>query len=138
MSTENKVIDVTIDENVPFGMVLQFLDVDEVTGVETPINMTGYTLRGSISKTLEGTPSILAQFTTAIVDPAQGIASISLSKAQISTLAAAALPDRDKYNPRVRQVGFYDVILTRSSLGSETSSTRIMEGRISVSDGVTV
>lgn len=137
MSTENKVIDLVIDENVPFGLILQFLDVDEDTGEEVPINMTGYTLRGSISTTLEGTPNILVNFSTALVDPGQGVVSLALNKQQVDTITAAAKPSRDKFNPRVRPVGFYDIILTRDSLGSDTSSTRIMEGTVSISDGVT-
>lgn len=137
MSTENKIIDLVIDENVPFGMIMQFSDVDDITGAETPIDLSDYTLRGSISKTLEDGGAILTSFSTAIVDPDNGVASLALTPTQVALLSANASNIRDRYNPRVRFVGYYDLILTRTSLGADTSSTRIMEGKVQISDGVT-
>uniref|UniRef100_A0AAU8BU04 Uncharacterized protein n=1 Tax=Salmonella phage PMBT29 TaxID=3137286 RepID=A0AAU8BU04_9VIRU len=47
------------------------------------------------------------------------------------------LPKRDKYNPRQRFAGYYDIIMTRDVIGSAISSFRIMEGKVFISDGVT-
>ena len=138
MSTENRVIDVVLDENVPYGMIMQYIDVDDSTNppTETVINLKDFSLRGSISKDLDGGP-ILASFVTSIVDASQGVASISLTKAMVDTLAAAASKERDKYNARLRFIGYYDVIMTRTTIGADSSSFRVMEGKVYLSDGVT-
>ncbi|AFQ22287.1 collar tail protein for L-shaped tail fibre attachment [Pectobacterium phage My1] len=46
--TENKTLDLIVDQNVPFGLVLQFQEDDG-----TVSDLTGFTLRGSIKKELE-------------------------------------------------------------------------------------
>lgn len=138
MSVENKIIDITIEEHVPFALILQFLDIDDSVypPTEIPVDLTGYSLRGDIRNTLDDSAPIIASFTTSIVDAKQGAASISLSTADTSTIAIAASSNRDKYNPRQRFVGYYDLIMTRTT-GSTSSSFRILEGKVFVSDGVT-
>lgn len=137
MSTENKTIDLTIDENVPYSLLLAFSDenTDVFPTTSTPIDLTGFTLRGVIKNSLEANAATIVSFTTSIVDAAQGVANISLTAANTATIAAAASPTRDKFNPRLRFVGYYDILMTRT--GSAPASFRILEGAIYISDGVT-
>lgn len=137
MSTENRVIDIVLDENVPYGMIMQFFDVESDPPYnQDPVNLKDFSLRASVAKDLDGSPPI-TNFITAIVDAAQGVASISLTKANVAALSAAASKERDKYNARLRFVGYYDVVMTRNTIGAETSSFRVMEGKVYLSDGVT-
>ncbi|EBS4928562.1 hypothetical protein DQZ53_24315 [Salmonella enterica subsp. enterica serovar Bareilly] len=139
MSTENRVIDLVIDEKVPYGLMMQFLDVDDSTypPTNTPVNLTGYSLRGVIKNSLDENAEILASFTTNIIDAAQGAVAISLPVESVENIGAKASKDRDKYNPRQRFAGYYDIIMTRDVIGSAISSFRIMEGKVFISDGVT-
>ncbi|AAU05271.1 hypothetical protein [Enterococcus faecalis] len=139
MSTENRVIDLVVDENVPYGLLMQFMDVDDSVYPSTskPVDLTDFSLRGSIKSSLEDGAETVASFTTAIVDAAQGVASISLPVSAVTTIASKASKERDRYNPRQRLAGYYDVIITRTAVGSAASSFRIMEGKVYISDGVT-
>lgn len=138
MSTENRTIDLTIDENVTYGLLLQFSDenADVFPPTSTPIDLTGFSLRGDIKASLEPGAPVLASFTTAIVSAAEGIAQISLPVETTQLLAQGAKPSRDIYNPRLRLVGYYDILMTRQA-GDSPVSFRIMEGSIFISDGVT-
>ncbi|MFP9048724.1 hypothetical protein, partial [Enterococcus faecalis] len=89
----------------------------------------------SIKSSLEDGAETVASFTTAIVDAAQGVASISLPVSAVTTIASKASKERDRYNPRQRLAGYYDVIITRTAVGSAASSFRIMEGKVYISDG---
>lgn len=137
MSTENKTVDLSIEANIPFGLVMQFQDITtDSSGAVTDttnISLAGYTFRGSI-KTDLSSPTILQNFSFTVIDSAKGILSMSLSKTQTAAIAAAAQSTRDKYNPRLRFVGYYDIILTKSSTNTEF---RVLEGKIFISDGVT-
>ena len=139
MSTENRVIDIVVDEKVPYGLVMQFMDVDDSVypPSEIPVNLTGYSLRGTIKASLDEDAEILATFKTRIIDAAQGAAAISLSVGDVNNTGIKASKERDKYNPRQRFAGYYDILMTRDVIGSEVSSFRIMEGKVYVSDGVT-
>ncbi|AXC41491.1 collar tail protein for L-shaped tail fibre attachment [Salmonella phage S131] len=139
MSTENRVIDIVIDEKVPYGLIMQFMDVDDSVypPSEIPVNLTGYSLRGTIKASLDEDAETLATFKTRIIDAAQGAAAISLSVGDVNNIGIKASKERDKYNPRQRFAGYYDILMTRDVIGSEVSSFRIMEGKVYVSDGVT-
>ena len=139
MSTENRVIDLVVDENVPYGLLMQFMDVDDSVYPSTskPVDLTGFSLRGTIKSNLEEGAETLASFTTSIIDAKQGVASISLPVNAVTTIASKASKERDRYNPRQRLAGYYDVIITRTAVGSAASSFRIMEGKVYISDGVT-
>lgn len=139
MSTENRVIDIVIDEKVPYGLIMQFMDVDDSVypPTEVPVNLTGYSLRGTIKASLDEDAETLATFKTRIIDAAQGAAAISLSVGDVNNIGIKASKERDKYNPRQRFAGYYDILMTRDVIGSEVSSFRIMEGKVYVSDGVT-
>ena len=104
MSTENRVIDLVIDEKVPYGLMMQFLDVDDSTypHTNTPVNLTGYSLRGTIKASLDENAETLASFTTKIIDAAQGAIAISLPVEAVENIGAKATKERDKYNPRQR------------------------------------
>lgn len=137
MSTENRVVDIVVDENVPYGLLMQFMDYDEANPlVGTPVNLTGFTLKGSIKGSLEASAPIITNFNASIIDAKQGVASISLPKESVKLLGLAAKNERDKYNARLRFVGYYDVIMTRGP-GATATSFRIMEGKVYISDGVT-
>lgn len=139
MSTENRVIDIVIDEKVPYGLIMQFMDVDDSVypPTEVPVNLTGYSLRGTIKPSLDENAEVLANFKTRVIDAAQGAAAISLSVADVTNIGEKASKERDKYNPRQRFAGYYDILMTRDVIGSEVSSFRIMEGKVYISDGVT-
>ncbi|WVX92452.1 collar tail protein [Escherichia phage vB_EcoS_HZ_ZJUN2] len=139
MSTENRVIDIIIDEKVPYGLIMQFMDVDDSVypPTEVPVNLTGYSLRGTIKSSLDENAEVLANFKTRVIDAAQGAAAISLSVADVTNIGEKASKERDKYNPRQRFAGYYDILMTRDVIGSEVSSFRIMEGKVYISDGVT-
>ncbi|ANN87067.1 hypothetical protein [Shigella phage SHSML-45] len=139
MSTENRVIDIVVDEKVPYGLIMQFMDVDDSVypPTEVPVNLTGYSLRGTIKSSLYENAEVLANFKTRVIDAAQGAAAISLSVADVTNIGEKASKERDKYNPRQRFAGYYDIIMTRDVIGSAISSFRIMEGKVFISDGVT-
>ncbi|QTJ63442.1 tail protein [Salmonella phage STWB21] len=139
MSTENRVIDIVVDEKVPYGLIMQFMDVDDsiYPPIEVPVNLTGYSLRGTIKASLEEDAETLATFKTRVIDAAQGAAAISLSISDVTNIGNKASKERDKYNPRQRFAGYYDILMTRDVIGSEVSSFRIMEGKVYISDGVT-
>ncbi|WAB24923.1 hypothetical protein [Citrobacter phage vB_CfrD-Cit2] len=139
MSTENRVIDIVVDEKVPYGLIMQFMDVDDSVypPSEIPVNLTGYSLRGTIKASFDEDAETLATFKTRIIDAAQGAAAISLSIGDVNNIGIKASKERDKYNPRQRFAGYYDILMTRDVIGSEVSSFRIMEGKVYVSDGVT-
>lgn len=138
MNIENKVVDLVVESNVPFGMLLQFQDITtdnngNITNT-TAIDISGATFRGSIKDKLTG-GTLLANLSFTLADPTRGILSMNLSLTQVESLAQSASTNRDRYNPRLREVGYYDVIMTRVSTGTEF---RILEGKIYLSDGVTV
>ncbi|QPI14989.1 tail protein [Salmonella phage GEC_vB_N3] len=139
MSTENRVIDIVVDEKVPYGLIMQFMDVDDSVypPTEVPVNLTRYSLRGTIKSSLDENAEVLANFKTRVIDAAQGAAAISLSVADVTNIGEKASKERDKYNPRQRFAGYYDILMTRDVIGSEVSSFRIMEGKVYISDGVT-
>lgn len=136
MSTENRVVDLVIDENVPYGLLMQFFDVDESVypNTESPINLTGFSLKGVIKTSLDASAPTVATFNTAVIDAAQGVATISLPVEAVKALGLVASPERDKYNMRQRFVGYYDIIMSRNG----SAPARIMEGKVYISDGVTV
>lgn len=125
--TENKTLDLIVDQNVPFGLVLQFQEDDG-----TVSDLTGFTLRGSIKKELEDA-STLTDFDTEITSATGGLASIVLSKASVQILVDN-MSDKplSAYDIRQRMVGYYDLLLVNG-----TKSFRIMQGRVIISLGVT-
>ncbi|WP_349043664.1 DUF7264 domain-containing protein [Brucella melitensis] len=139
MSTENRVIDIVVDEKVPYGLIMQFMDVDDSVypPTEVPVNLTGYSLRGTIKSSLDENAEVLANFKTHVIDAAQGATAINLSIADTTNIGEKASKERDKYNPRQRFAGYYDILMTRDVIGSEVNSFRIMEGKVYISDGVT-
>ncbi|EIS1948468.1 hypothetical protein LZD12_004769, partial [Salmonella enterica] len=115
------------------------MDVDDSVypPTEVPVNLTGYSLRGTIKSSLDENAEVLANFKTRVIDAAQGAAAISLSVADVTNIGEKASKERDKYSPRQRFAGYYDILMTRDVIGSEVSSFRIMEGKVYISDGVT-
>lgn len=138
MATENRTVDLTVDENVPFGMLLQFQDIDDSVypPLSKPVDLTGFTLKGVIRDSLEANAALLATFVTSVVDAKQGVASISLTAANTTDLGTKASKERDRYNQRLRFVGYYDIIMSRTG-GTSPTSFRIIEGAVYLSDGVT-
>uniref|UniRef100_A0AAU8EEG3 LtfC/p132/Gp6 beta-sandwich domain-containing protein n=2 Tax=Viruses TaxID=10239 RepID=A0AAU8EEG3_9VIRU len=114
MSTENRVVDIILDQNVSYGLMLQFMDIDDSAypATETPVNLTGVTLKSSIKDSLESTGVKLADFVVTVINATQGQASLGLTAATVATIVSKASKERDKYNPRLRFAGYYDVIMT--------------------------
>lgn len=136
MSIENKTVDISIEANTPYTLLMQFADVEDLNGItsSTVIDLTGCTFAGSIKADLNSGSPILENFTITLVDAPRGIVSVGLSKAQTVTLASKASSLRDKYNPRLRFLGYYDIVLTKAST---STSFRVLEGKVYISDGVT-
>lgn len=140
MSTENKTVDLIVEANVAYGMIIQISDITVTNGINvasTPVNITGASFRGSIRKELSSASPIIESFSISVQSPADGVALIRLSKAQTQNIMSKATGQRDKYNPRIRFVGYYDILMTRAPAAGEALEFRILEGKLYVSDGVT-
>ncbi|ATS94091.1 putative tail protein 1 [Pectobacterium phage DU_PP_V] len=123
--TENKNLDLVIDENIDYSLLLQFSEDDG------PTDLTGLAISGSIATSLGANP--IVNFTSTIRDAEAGLATISLTKAEVAVLVSnASTTPVDKFDTRKRFVGYYDILVSRTSM-----TTRIIQGRIFVSLGVT-
>lgn len=131
---ENRTVDLVVDANIDFAYALAFENVSNSGFGEqvSPMDISDLSLRGSISADIEGTEH-LADFSFRTVKPEAGITSIELDKATVKSLVEVADPERDKFNPRLRFVGYYDVISSNKGM----SDVRILEGKVYISDGVT-
>lgn len=136
MSIENKMVDLSVEANIPYGLLMQFEDVETLFDSENifPINLTGATFKGAIKDSLDPGAALLETFTITVIDAANGVVGVSLSKTQTANLTTKASKIRDKYNPRLRFVGYYDIIMTKTS---SNTNFRVLEGKVFISDGVT-
>lgn len=135
---ENRTVDLVIDSNTSFAYIMEFRDVttNYTNTVENmvPVDLTGATFKGDIKASLQASDPIITSFDFSIVTPKNGIASMSLTSAKVAILASKASKDRDKFNSRIRFAGFYDVLITYPN----KQPIRILEGKVYVSDGVTI
>lgn len=141
---DNKTLDIVLEENTDFGFRLTFHEATTectehpVTGEDTncvekriPLPVTGLSFSGNIADSLEDDMTILASFSFSLLDAPSGIIEMTLSKDIVNTIAAV----RDSSTKdRLRLVGYYDVVSLDSSADI---TTRIMQGKVFVSDGVT-
>lgn len=136
MSIENKMVDLSVEANIPYDLVMQFEDVETLLDSENifPINLTGYTFKGVIKESLDPEAALLETFTITVLDAANGVVAVNLSKTQTANLTTKASKIRDKYNPRLRFVGYYDIIMTKTN---SNTNFRVLEGKVYISDGVT-
>lgn len=135
MIIENRTVDLRMDANIDFGYLLQFTEVlVDDSGRETvnPVDLTGFTFKGSISDELQS-GKILANFDIEIADATKGIVTLFLAKDIVNTLPRRKDSKAEEYNSRLKFVGYYDVVST-NTLGSQV---RILEGKIFISEGVT-
>lgn len=135
MIIENRTVDLRMDANIDFGYLLQFTEVlVDDSGRETvnPVDLTGFTFKGSISDELQS-GKILANFDIEIADATKGIVTLFLDKDIVNTLPRRKDSKAEEYNSRLKFVGYYDVVST-NTLGSQV---RILEGKIFISEGVT-
>lgn len=142
-----KTFDMVLEDGTDFGYKLTLTEVSEVCSehpvtkepincvpVRTPIDIANLTFSGNISLSLDEGSTSAASFTFTKINVLGGVVQMTLSKALIDTLIPQASSTRDKYNTRVRFLGYYDVVVLDTST---TSSTRILQGKVYVSDGVT-
>lgn len=129
-------VDLSVEANIPYGLLMQFEDVETLLDSENivPINLTGATFKGAIKDSLDPGAVLLETFTITVIDAANGVVGVSLSKTQTANLTTKASKIRDKYNPRLRFVGYYDIIMTKTS---SNTNFRVLEGKVFISDGVT-
>lgn len=129
-------VDLSVEANIPYGLLMQFEDVETLFDSENivPINLTGATFKGAIKDSLDPGAALLETFTITVIDAASGVVAVSLSKTQTANLTTKASKTRDKYNPRLRFVGYYDIIMTKTS---SNTNFRVLEGKVFISDGVT-
>lgn len=143
---DQKTYDIILEEGADFGMRLRLKETEEnctnhpVTGqpencveVETPINLTNMLFAGSIATSLDDGSNPIGTFGFQKTDPVNGVVDMSMSRASIVALAPYASSVRDKYNPRVRFLGYYNVEVTDVEADVVT---RIMQGKVYLSDGV--
>jgi hypothetical protein len=105
--------DLSIDQGTDF---IAEVIVDDTDG--TTANLTGYTVAGQIRKTYSSTTKV--DFTCTVTDAAAGKISIALSNTQTNAMKAG------------RYV--YDVEITKTS---NSYKTRVIEGQVTVTPGVT-
>ena len=105
--------DLTIDQGTDFSAEVVVDDTDGTTA-----NLTGYTVAGQIRKTYSSTTSV--DFTATVSDAAAGKIQIALSNTQTGAMKAG------------RYV--YDVEITKTS---NSYKTRVLEGQVTVTPGVT-
>lgn len=131
---ENRTVDLIIDSNVDFAYTLFFEDSTILNGVEhsTPMDISNLVLKGSISKDLGSKEKIVDLFFRE-VKPESGLVNMELDIESVNRVQNAASDVRDKYSPRLRFVGYYDVLAANASKGF----LRILEGKVYISDGVT-
>lgn len=142
---DNKTLDIVLEENTDFGFKLTFTEVNTecdthpVSGEETncrevsaPLDVSGLTFYGNIATSLDDGSTTLAAFAFSVLGAANGFVEMTLDQATINTIAANRpnLPD----SQRKRQIGYYDVI---SVDPNSNTTTRILQGKVYVSDGVT-
>lgn len=129
-------VDLSVEANIPYDLVMQFEDVETLLDSENifPINLTGYTFKGVIKESLDPEAALLETFTITVLDAANGVVAVNLSKTQTANLTTKASKIRDKYNPRLRFVGYYDIIMTKTN---SNTNFRVLEGKVYISDGVT-
>lgn len=142
-----KSLDIVLEDNADFGLRLTLSSITEecdshpVSGeqincrdVETPIDLTTITFSGSISKSLDEGSATIENFTFIVNDATSGQVEMTLTKAQVKALVTQASSERSASNPRQRFLGYYDVMSFESQANV---NTRIMQGRVYISDGVT-
>lgn len=142
-----KTLDIVLEDNTDFGFRLTFKDISQnctehpVTGeqincvdVENDLDITDLTFEGDISLSLDEPSTALVSFTFTTVSALEGILDMTLTAAQIKGLVTQASSTRDKYDPRRRFLGYYDVNSVDSISGI---TTRLLQGTVYVSDGVT-
>ena len=105
--------DLSIDQGTDF---IAEVIVDDTDG--TTANLTGYTVAGQIRKTYSSTTKV--DFTCTVTDASAGKISIALSNTQTNAMKAG------------RYV--YDVEITKTS---NSFKTRVIEGQVTVTPGVT-
>ena len=105
--------DLTIDQGTDFSAEVVVDDTDGTTA-----NLTGYTVAGQIRKTYSSTTKV--DFTATVADAAAGKIQIALSNTQTGAMKAG------------RYV--YDVEITKTS---NSYKTRVIEGQVTVTPGVT-
>ncbi len=105
--------DLTVDQGTDFIAEVQIDDTDGTTA-----NLTGYTVAGQIRKTYSSSTAVA--FSCTVTDAAAGKISISLSNTQTQAMKAG------------RYV--YDVEITKTS---NSYKTRVIEGQVTVTPGVT-
>lgn len=142
---DEKTSDLILEEFADFGIRLTLEDVltqctpHPVTGEPincvdtfTPTDLTGATFSADVVDSLEDSGVVLGSFNFTVVgDPAAGVVDMTMASAVIDTISAAG-GTRDKYDRRLRHVGYFDVVIDNGS-----AVTRIFQGRILVSDGAT-
>ena len=74
MSIENKMVDLSVEANIPYGLLMQFEDVETLLDSENivPINLIGATFKGAIKDSLDPGAVLLETFTITVIDAAWG------------------------------------------------------------------
>lgn len=133
---ENRVLDLSIDSKIAFAYVLKFQDVSvdsQGNTTMTDIDITGATFKSSIKDSLDASGKLITDIDVKVATPKAGIATMTITKDKVDIIEKAAVKDREKYNPRIRFVGYYDVIMTIPN----KTPIRILEGKVYINDGVT-
>ncbi len=141
-----KTLDIVLEEYADFGYQLTFQEVTQqcsehpVTGeptnckdVASILPVDSLTFSAEISDNLTDDRNLLDSFTISMAFAPDGIIEMTLTKEQIVALAVNR-PNNQKAGERMRLIGYYDLV---SLDPSADVTTRLMQGKVYISDGVT-
>lgn len=117
------IYDITIERGSDFELILTYKDSNGVS-----INLSGCSVEAELKETADLSSAVLLQFTATITNASGGEITLSLTKAQTSSLVYAIGP-----NYKYKKEYTYDVLLNLTT----GKTVRILNGKANVSPGVT-
>lgn len=117
------IYDIYIERGSDFELILTYKDSNGVS-----INLSGCSVEAELKETADLSSAVLLQFTATITNASGGEITLSLTKAQTSSLVYAVGP-----NYKYKKEYAYDVLLNLTT----GKTVRILNGKANVSPGVT-
>ena len=117
------IYDIYIERGSDFELILTYKDSNGVS-----INLSGCSVDAELKETADLSSAVLLQFTATITNASGGEITLSLTKAQTSSLVYAVGP-----NYKYKKEYAYDVLLNLTT----GKTVRILNGKANVSPGVT-
>lgn len=117
------IYDIYIERGSDFELILTYKDSNGVS-----INLSGCSVDAELKETADLSSAVLLPFTATITNASGGEITLSLTKAQTSSLVYAVGP-----NYKYKKEYAYDVLLNLTT----GKTVRILNGKANVSPGVT-